>query len=221
MQIISNITTPHPSVRNPSPASENRHSLKRVMTQARTVHPYPTLGEAVQQCALNYKPRLVGQIGPSGWGRKNTWAMNEISGGFRKCWLASMCYICIYIYICIYLCIYVIIYFVIYVFISLCVYIYVCVCVCLLSWKIDKYDDVWWFSRKPYLISGGYGTKWNVLVAIIQHQMQEKFLELGLQVLHHITVLTRWNPLREGCPTEPDLFGHIWTSCVWQAGYKS
>lgn len=27
---------------------------KSVFLQARTVHPYPTLGEAVQQCALNY-----------------------------------------------------------------------------------------------------------------------------------------------------------------------
>ena len=31
--------------------------------QARTVHPYPTLGEAVQQCALNYNRARWAKLG--------------------------------------------------------------------------------------------------------------------------------------------------------------
>lgn len=99
------------------------------------------------------------------------------------------------------------IYLVFYVFICYCVYIYIIVCGCAcFHGKIDKYD-VLWSSRKPYLISGGYGSKWNCLVAIIQHQMQQLVLKLGLQVLHHITVLIRRNPL-EG------RLSH-WTRLVW------
>ena len=118
-----------------------------------------------------------------------------------------MCmHMCIYRYkhICMYLFMYLCDYLFSYLCVYLFMYIYMCVC---FHGKIDKYDDVWWFSRKPYLISGGYGTKWNVLVAIIQHQMQKNVLELGLQVLHHITVLTRRNPLQ-------GRLSH-WTRLVW------
>ena len=139
---------------------------------------------------------------------ENTWLrwtnFLEVS---ETCWMASMCmHMCIYRYkhICMYLFMYLCDYLFSYLCVYLFMYIYMCVC---FHGKIDKYDDVWWFSRKPYLISGGYGTKWNVLVAIIQHQMQKNVLELGLQVLHHITVLTRRNPLQ-------GRLSH-WTRLVW------
>ena len=211
MQIISNITTPKkPTFRNQPPGPHG----------ASISHP----GWSRTAMCLELQPRLVGQIGPSRWGRKTHGCDERI---FWRCqknvgWLPCVC-ICVYIdiniYVCIYLCIYVIIYLVIYVFICLCIYIYMCVC---FHGKIDKYDDVWWFSRKPYLISGGDGTKWNVLVAIIQHQMQKKCTWTRTA---SVTSYYRFNKTEsspgKAVPLNQTCLGHIWTSCVWQAGYKS
>jgi len=152
---------------------------------------------------------------------ENTWAMNEISGGFRK--MLAGFHVYTYVYIYTYVSIYVFMWLFILLFMCLFVYVYIymCVCVCFHG-KIDKYDDVWWFSRKPYLISGGYGTKWNVLVAIIQHQMQEKF---SWTRTASVTSYYRFNKMEsspgKAVPLNQTCLGHIWTSCVWQAGYKS
>ena len=68
------------------------------MTQARTVHPYPTLGEAVQQCALNYNRASWAKLGrPDEAGKhmgdeRNFWRFQKNVG-----WLPCV-YICIYIY---------------------------------------------------------------------------------------------------------------------------
>jgi hypothetical protein len=222
MQIISNITTPHPSVSKPSPASENP-------AQFETGHDPGPHGASISHpgwsraaMCLELQPRLVGQIGPSGWGRKTHGRWTKFLEVSEKCWLASMCihmYIYIHMYLFMYLCDYLFCYLCVYLF--MCIYIYVCVCVCFHG-KIDKYDDVWWFSRKPYLISGGYGTKWNVLVAIIQHQMQEKF---SWTRTASVTSYYRFNKMEsspgKAVPLNQTCLGHIWTSCVWQAGYKS
>ena len=48
------------------------------------MHPYPTLGEAVQQCALNYNRASWAKLGRPGEAGKHMVAMNEFFGGVRK-----------------------------------------------------------------------------------------------------------------------------------------